>query len=68
MDELIGFLLINKLIADEQHGFVPRKGCLSNLLEASDFIKYALFCCKNVYVIMLDLAKAVDLVQHNGLI
>ena len=31
--DLMGFQIINKLIAEEQHGFVPRKGCESNLLE-----------------------------------
>ena len=64
----MGFLIINKLIANEQHGFVPRKGCVSNLLETLDFITDALSWGENVDEIMLDLSKAFDLVPHNGLI
>ena len=60
----MGFLIINKLIANEQHGFVPRKGCVSNLLETLDFITDALSWGENVDEIMLDLSKAFDLVPH----
>ena len=37
-DELLGHLIENRLINKAQHGFVPSKSCLSNLLETLDFI------------------------------
>ena len=67
-DELMFFLIFNNLISDKQHGFVPRKGCVSNLLETLDFITNALSWGDSVDEIMLNLSKAFDLVPHNGLI
>ena len=64
----MAFFLINNLKATEQHGFVPRKGCVSNLLETLDFITEALSWGDSVDEVMLDLSKAFDLVPHNGLI
>jgi hypothetical protein len=61
------FLVINQLIADEQHGFVPKKGCVSNLLETLDFITESLSWGNSVDEIILDLSKAFDLVPHKGL-
>ena len=57
-----------QIIADEQHGFVPRKGCLSNLLETLDFITESLSWGNSVDEIILDLSKAFDLVPHKGLV
>ena len=37
-DELMTFFMINNLIATEENGLIPRKGCVSNLLETLDFL------------------------------
>ena len=64
----MGFLITNNLISDRQHGFVPRKSCVSNTLETLDFITDALSWENSVDEIMSDLSKAFDLVPHNRLI
>ena len=57
-------ILINKA----QNGFVPSKSCLSNLLETLDFITSSLVEGNSVDEILLDFAKAFDLVPHRRLI
>ena len=56
-----------------QHGFVPAKSCLSNLLETLDFITSSLVEGHCVDEIILDFAKwddakAFDLVPHHRLV
>ena len=58
----------NLFIAEEQHGFIPRKNCITNLLETFDFISDSLSNGHNVDEVMLDLSKAFDLVQHKRLV
>jgi hypothetical protein len=52
----------------EQHGFVPKKSCCSNLLETIDFISQAIeeIGCP-IDVLFLDFAKAFDIVAHDKL-
>ena len=52
----MGFLITNNLISDRQHGFVPRKSCVSNTLETLDFITDALSWENSVDEIMSDLS------------
>ena len=40
-DELMDLILINIIVAAEHHGFVPKKGCVSNLLETLEFVTEA---------------------------
>ena len=61
-------LVKNSLISEEQHGFVPRKNCITNLLETLDFISEALSNGHSVDEVMLDLSKAFDLVPHKRLV
>jgi len=61
-------LVKNSLISEEQHGFVPRKNCITNLLETLDFISDALSNGHSVDEVMLDLSKAFDLVPHKRLV
>jgi hypothetical protein len=37
-DVMMTHLLNNELISDAQHGFVPKRSCVTNLLEFLDFI------------------------------
>ena len=41
-DTMMQHLTVHKLIIKEQHGFVPKKNCISNLLETLDLISQAI--------------------------
>ena len=64
----MGHLVENKLVSKAQHGFVQAKSCLSNLLETLDFITSSLVEGHCVDEIILDFAKAFDLVPHRRLV
>ena len=66
-DVLIGFSIRNNMISEKQHGFVPVKSCVTNLLETFDFLTNALSEGHNVDEILPDLSKAFDLVHHRRL-
>ena len=51
-----------------QHGFVAKRSCLSNLLEAVDLINDMLANGENVDIFYLDFQKAFDTVPHYRLI
>ena len=61
--EYMKFLVTNNLVATEQHGLVPIKSCITNLLEILDFILEPLSYEKNVGEILLELSKAFDLIH-----
>ena len=67
-DKILQHLNINGLINPNQHGFVPNKSCMSNLLETIDFITYNLNSDSQTDIIYLDNAKAFDKVSHNKLL
>ena len=67
-DAVMEHLLSNKLLAAEQHGFVPKKSCTTNLLETFDFITKSLAAKRAVDVVFLDFAKAFDKVPHKRLV
>ncbi len=67
-DIVVDYLLTNKLICDEQTGFVPKKSCLTNLLETLDHITYEAAKGKPLCVVYLDFAKAFDKVPHKRLL
>jgi hypothetical protein len=60
-------LNIFQLIIKEQHGFVPKKSCISNLLETLDLISQAIEQGYPIDIIFLDFAKAFDTVAHKRL-
>jgi len=60
-------LLVNNLIINEQHGFVPNKSCCTNLLETMDLITQAIDDDFPVDILFLDFAKAFDTVVHTRL-
>ena len=55
-------------INDGQHGFVPRKSCVTQLIEVFDYIGRELGLGKQVDVIYLDMSKAFDPVSHMQLL
>lgn len=67
-DLLMKHLLENKLISVDQHGFVPRRSCTTNLLECQDLISWALSKGLSVDVLYTDFSKAFDRVPHSKLI
>lgn len=67
-DKLLQYLVVNRLIAKEQHGFIPGKACNTNLLETIDVITDSLNKGYQVDVIFLDFEKAFDKVSHRKLI
>ncbi|XP_065658620.1 uncharacterized protein LOC136083141 [Hydra vulgaris] len=64
---IISIVCLNKLIANEQHGFVNGKNCCSNLLETLDFITSKIETGNNIDIVFLDFAKAFDSVSLSKL-
>ena len=58
----------NELLPKEQHGFVNKKSCLTNLLETMDNITKLLDIGAPVDEIYLDFSKAFDKVPHQHLL
>ena len=67
-DFIIEHLKKNMLIADEQHGFVPRRNCMTNLLMAIEDWSSMIEKGKAVDIIYTDFSKAFDSVPHTRLI
>jgi hypothetical protein len=55
------YLLSNKSIAEEQHGFIRNKACVTNLLETLDYISSRLAEGETIDIIFLDFLKAFDM-------
>ena len=66
-DEMVLHLTANKLITTEQHGFVQRRSCMTNLLESLDHITETLNRGFIALVVFLDFAKAFDKLSHRVL-
>ena len=67
-DAVVVHMIINNLICSEQHGFVPRKACVTNLLETVDFVTKNMSERIPTDIIFLDFAKAFDKVPHRRLL
>ena len=61
-------LLVNNLINDRQHGFINGKACVTNLLEALDFLTKCLQDKIPLDIVFIDYLKAFDLVAHKRLL
>ena len=59
---------VSHLISKKQHGFMPARSCLSNLLESIDIINDMLSTGEYVDIFYLDFQKAFDTVPHFRLI
>ena len=67
-DKLVSHMLNANLFADEQHGFVPNRDCMTNLILALEDWAEALEFGYDIDVIYTDFAKAFDSVPHNRLL
>ena len=56
------------LLAPEQHGFLPKKSCVTNLLECYEIMCDAMAKGIPIDVIYLDFCKAFDIVPHMRLL
>ena len=61
---MVRHLVQYSLIDDSQHGFIPKRACLTNLLEFLEYVTDAVDNGKPVDVIYLDFQKAFDKVPH----
>ena len=67
-DELMGYFYENKLISKQQHGFVKRRACVTNLLECQNIVSKSISEGNSVDVLYTDFSKAFDKVSHKKLI
>jgi Reverse transcriptase (RNA-dependent DNA polymerase) len=67
-DAVMGHLIAEKLISKQQHGFVKKKACVTNLLESTDFLTDARARKLWVDLLFLDFEKAFDKVPHRRLL
>ena len=58
----------NDIMSDDQHGFRSKRSCMTNLLEALDYITEILDKGWPVDEVFLDYAKAFDKVPHQRLV
>ena len=66
-DAMMIHLEANQFITKQQHGFVKKKSCLTNLLETLDMVTDALNNGHQTLVVFLDFQKAFDKVCHESL-
>jgi hypothetical protein len=65
---LVDFIFSHRLISSDQHGFLPQRSTLTNLLLFVDKISRNLdagLCTNTIY---LDIAKAFDKIPHSSII
>ena len=67
-DYIIDYMMNNKLFADQQHGFVPKRSCMTQLIcVLEDWTKW-IDEGNNIDTIFLDFQKAFDSVPHQRLL
>jgi hypothetical protein len=64
VDCMRDYLLNNSLINDAQHGFMPRRSVVTNLLQSDELISQSLNNSIPCDVITLDFMRAFDKVNH----
>lgn len=67
-DNLMIYFDENKLISKQQHGFVKRRACVTNLLECQNIVTRNMRDGLTVDILYTDFSKAFDKVSHNKLI
>lgn len=67
-DRIVEYMSSSNLFAKEQHGFVPNRDCMSNLLSAMEDWTEAVELGYDIDVIYTDFAKAFDSVPHKRLL
>ncbi len=61
---IMSFVLGQGLISPSQHGFLPHRSCLTNLLSADEKVTEILDGGSSVDMVLIDFAKAFDSVNH----
>ena len=67
-DTLSNYLSDNNLLSPNQHGFVPRRSCCTQLLHALNDWTLSLDECLSTDVVYFDFSKAFDSVPHTRLL
>ena len=67
-DHTMDYLEVNGLLCNQQHGFVRKRSCSTQLIKCLDMWTEALDAGLPLDVIYLDFSKAFDSVPHSGLI
>ena len=67
-DQIVGYMMENNLISKNQHGFVPDRNCMSNLLTCLEHWSQMVEEGSPIDVVYTDFAKAFDRVPHKRLI
>ena len=67
-DDILAYMVSNKLLTNLQHGFVPGKSCQSNLLLMLNFLTKSIENGTDADLVYLDFADAVNSVPRNRLI
>ena len=67
-DAVIDHLLQNNLLCPSQHGFVPRRSCVTNLLEYLEEVTAALDAGDPYDTVMIDFRRAFDVVPFRHLL
>lgn len=66
--EILSHLHTHKLITPHQHGFLPHRSCITNMLTVMDSLTQAYDNGEISHAIFIDFAKAFDRVPHNLLL
>ena len=67
-DDILAYMVSNKLLTNLQHGFVPGKSCQSNLLLMLNFLTKSIKKGTDAGLVYLNFAKTFDSMLHNRLI
>ena len=67
-DDILAYMVSNKLLTNLQHGFVPGKSCQSNLLLLLNFLTKSIENGTDADLVYLDFAEAFDSVPRKRLI
>ena len=67
-DQMLGYLLENRLIRSSQHGFLPGHSTITQLLSFLELVTGAANDSDWVDCVLLDFRKAFDQVSHDALI
>ena len=67
-NHILNHLLINQLISNNQHGFLPRRSTITQLLDATNDWINSYTSNETLSVVYTDLAKAFDTVSHPKLL
>ena len=67
-DHIVQHMMENHLFADEQHGFVPMRNCVTQLLESMEAWSQIIEKGGCIDIIYTDFSKAFDSVPHTRLL